>query len=104
MTQDSCAFMRLFAATLFGSFALAFAADALPRAEWGAPQVSVSQSGTTWIIAGQKNSATLDARTLALTVRAGNVMWAMLASGPRDLEIKLAATGEKFFVRLADAG
>ena len=79
------------------------AADALPRAEWGAPVVTVSQSGATWTLAGTRNSAMLDAQTLGLTVQAGNVTWAMVGSGAHDLEIKDGTTGEKFFVRLADA-
>jgi hypothetical protein len=73
-----------------------------PRAEWGAPLVDVSQSGTTWTIAGRKNTVTLNATDLAMTIKVGAATWSMVASGAQDIE--LGAGAEKFTARLADAG
>src|SRR6185436_3555442 len=73
----------------------------LPRAEWGAPAISVLHSGGVWTIAGSKRTAVLDEKTLALTVRTGSNVWAMAAPGPKDMLVKAGA--EEFPVGLADA-
>jgi hypothetical protein len=77
-------------------------ADPLPRAEWGAPEVKVSHEGGKWIIAGRKQTVTLDSASLALSIKAGPVTWAMAASEPDDLLVK--SRGEEFNLALKDAG
>ncbi len=89
---------------LIGAFsALAAFAQPLPRADWGAPAVTVTPTGSTWTIAGRKNTVTLDAKTLALRVQAGSVVWTMVPSVAGDLRLKPNDGGE-FSARLADAG
>lgn len=77
-------------------------ADELPRAEWGAPQVDVTQANGTWIIAGQKQKVVLNGSDLAMSVDAGPVNWKMSPSEPGDVVAK--RNGEEFDLRLADAG
>src|SRR5687767_3365528 len=87
---------------LLTTFAVTAAAQSpLPRADWGAPLVNVSQSGAVWTIAGQKRTVTLNASDLALTINAGPATWAMMPSGALDMRVH--AGGEEFHVRLADA-
>ncbi|MBU6409830.1 MAG: hypothetical protein KGR98_05525, partial [Verrucomicrobia bacterium] len=74
---------------------------ALSRADWGAPQVAVSESGGTWTIAGQKQVVRLDARTLALDIHAQGVDWRLFPSGTNDMIVKFH--GRKFHMALADA-
>jgi hypothetical protein len=74
----------------------------LPREEWGAPLVTVSHEGGNWIIAGKKNTVTLNESDLAMVVQAGPVRWAMVASQDSDMIVK--SKGEEFPLRLADAG
>src|SRR5882724_2508674 len=76
-------------------------AQPLPRAEWGAPLVTVSQRGGPWTVAGQKNTLTLNGADLALRMQAGPVAWQMMPSAPGDLRVKVGA--EEFSLRLADA-
>jgi hypothetical protein len=76
-------------------------ATSLSRADWGAPQVNVAQANGTWTIAGQKNTATLRASDLALSIKAGPATWTLMPSGPQDMRVK--AGGAEFTVRLADA-
>ncbi len=76
-------------------------APAISREDRGMPAVAVTQSGSTWIIAGRHQTVTLDAKTLALHVQAGPTAWDMVPSAPMDMQIK--AGGREFFVRLADA-
>jgi hypothetical protein len=77
---------------------------ALPRAEWGAPLVNVTQSGSTWTIAGRKQTVTLNAADLALTIKAGAVTWSLVPSAAGDLRVKIAGTKpEELSLRLADA-
>ena len=82
------------------SFTASFA-QPLPRADWGAPEVTVTHTGPTWTIAGKKITVTLDATTLALRVQAGGATWAMVPSAAGDLRIQ--AAGAEFSTRLADA-
>ncbi len=74
----------------------------LPRAEWGAPLVSVSEKDGRWTVAGQKHTVTLDAASLALGVQTGPARWDMGSSAPGDLLVK--SGGAEFPLRLADAG
>ncbi len=77
-------------------------AQPLPRADWGAPLVNVSQSAGVWTVAGRKQTVTLVAADLALTVKAGGVTWSMVPS--HDGDLKLKAGGDEFATRLASAG
>lgn len=74
----------------------------LPREQWGAPLVEVTQKGDQWIIQGRKNKAVLNASTLALKVDAGPVQWSMVPSMDDDMLLK--SRGGEFYVRLTDAG
>jgi hypothetical protein len=76
-------------------------AQSLPRTEWGAPNVNVSSANAIWTVAGQKQSFTLDRATLGLSVKAGPVTWAMVASKAGDLVVR--AGSEAVSLRLADA-
>lgn len=73
-----------------------------PRAEWGAPLVDVTQSGAIWTIAGRKNTITLNASDLSVSIKAGPASWNLVASGAQDIELRVGT--EKFTTRLADAG
>ena len=77
-------------------------AQAPPRAERGAPLVTVSETGGVWTIAGRRQVVTLRASDLALEVKAGPATWTMPAPDVEDLLLK--ADGEEFAVRLKDAG
>jgi Family of unknown function (DUF5696) len=91
------------------SWALAFAFPVsaqltnppLPRAEWGAPLVDVSQVGNQWIIAGRKQVVTLNEKNLALDIQAGPVKWDMVPSATNDMLVRWH--GKLFPVRLTDA-
>lgn len=74
----------------------------LPRAEWGAPLVTVSHADSQWVIAGKKQTVTINEKTLALEVNAQSVIWKMPAPTTNDMVVKLS--GEEFPLRLADAG
>ena len=76
-------------------------AQQLSREQWGAPAVNVSQAGGKWTIAGKRNTVTLDESDLALKVQAGNALWQMVPSSPKDMLVR--ANGEDTYVRLADA-
>ncbi|HMC64513.1 MAG TPA: hypothetical protein VKI65_06215 [Gemmataceae bacterium] len=45
----------------------------LPREQWGAPPVSVSQAGGNWVVSGKKNRVTINASDLTMKVDAGPV-------------------------------
>jgi len=78
-------------------------AGPLPRAEWGAPLVDVTQTDGNWVIAGRKQTVTLDASSLAISVEAaGPVTWKLAPSERGDLVVK--SKREEFNLRLADAG
>src|SRR6266581_4624253 len=90
----------LFGPGIFGWTCLADESS-LPRSEWGAPAVAVSHSGDIWTIAGEKHSASLNEKNLALTIQTRSNKWAMVPSGPTDMLVKVGA--EEFPLRLADA-
>ncbi len=72
---------------------------------WALPagaQITVNHAGGVWTIRGQKNTVELNGSDLAVTVRAGAVTWKMVPSGAEDMLV--AAGGDRFRVRLADAG
>jgi hypothetical protein len=77
-------------------------AQTLPRADWGAPQVSISHAAGKWIISGRKNKVFLDEKDLSISVQNGSANWAMVASGPKDMIAK-SGSGREFPLRLADA-
>lgn len=77
------------------------AADTLTRADWGAPDVTVSHTGGAWIIAGKRQTVTLDEKTLGLKVNAQSVIWQMPASGTNDMIARRG--GVEFPLRLSDA-
>lgn len=81
--------------------ALQLLSQPLPRAEWGAPEIAVTQAGNVWTIAGKKQTVTLNAADLALRVRAESASWTMVPSGPQDMLVK--AGGQQFPLRLAAA-
>ncbi|HET8550751.1 MAG TPA: DUF5696 domain-containing protein [Bryobacteraceae bacterium] len=74
----------------------------LPREQWGATNVSVTQRDNEWIIAGRKTKVILKRSDLALRVQAGPATWSMMPSQKDDMLVR--AAGEEFYVRLADAG
>lgn len=74
----------------------------VPRAEWGAPVVEVTQHGNDWIITGQKHQVVLNHKDLSLSVKTGAVTWAMIASADDDMILK--SKGEEFSVGLTEAG
>ncbi|HKE24723.1 MAG TPA: DUF5696 domain-containing protein [Bryobacteraceae bacterium] len=86
------------------ALAVAGCSFAQPRspADTGAPQVTVTHSGSKWTLAGRKNSVELDATSLAVVVHAGPVTWKMMPSSPDDMVV--SSGGGEIHVRLADAG
>ncbi|HMH42581.1 MAG TPA: DUF5696 domain-containing protein, partial [Pyrinomonadaceae bacterium] len=76
-------------------------AQQVPRADWGAPAVTVTHQGGQWIIAGKKNKLWLNESDLALRVEAGVTEWKMAPSSTRDMLVR--GKGEEFYLRLADA-
>jgi len=68
--------------------------------EWGAPPVAVSRSGV-WTVSGRRHQVTLDARTLAITVRTAAASWAMPPSSTPEMLV--VRDGDEFGVRLTDA-
>jgi hypothetical protein len=76
-------------------------AQQLPREEWGAVPISVSHSGTNWVIAGKTNRVTLNETSLALTIQSGPVHWKMMPSQPGDMLVRSKDT--PLSLRLADA-
>jgi hypothetical protein len=74
----------------------------LPREQWGAAPVTVSQSGDNWLIKGKTSTVTLNQRDLSMRVQAGAVTWTFAASSGDDMLIR--SRGEESYVRLADAG
>lgn len=72
-----------------------------PRTDWGAPPVSVSQSGGEWTIAGRHQTVRLDSRTLTLRIEAGAVHWDMRPAQPGGL--RLGVSGRELPENLAQA-
>jgi hypothetical protein len=83
-------------------FSLSAPAQQLPREQWGAPAVTVSEAAGKWTIAGKRNKLTLSPSDLALKVDAGPLTWAMAPSSKDDMLVK--SKGRELHVRLADAG
>ena len=83
------------------SLSSAGSAQQVPRADWGAPAVTVIHEGGQWIIAGKKNKVWLNESDLALRVIAGATEWKMAPSSTGDMLVK--GSGEEFYLRLADA-
>ena len=87
----------------FGCLTLSAAAQStLAREQWGAPPVSVTRKPGSWIIAGRKNSVTVNEKDLSLQVAAGAVTWAMAPSAAGDLRVRTGG-GPEFALRLAEA-
>jgi hypothetical protein len=82
-------------------FSFALHAQHLPRDQWGAIPVTVSHTGSNWIIKGKLNSVTLNESNLALTVNAGTAQWNMLPSALGDMLVRSA--NQDLSLRIADA-
>jgi hypothetical protein len=67
-----------------------------------AQDATVSHAGGLWTIHGRKNTVELNERDLAVSIHAGPVTWRMVPSSGQDM--LLGAAGDRFWVRLADAG
>ena len=97
--------MKSFIALVLVVHALALGATTttkpLAREQWGAPLVEVRRDAGKWIIAGKRQTVSLDATNLATQIRAGESTWKLVPSGPNDLLVKSA--GKEFPLRLADA-
>ena len=68
--------------TFFVTFALSALCVSIPGYlcgqnpdDTGSYPVSVTHSGNTWTIAGQKNTVTLNETTLAVSIKAGSATW-----------------------------
>ncbi len=61
----------------------------------------VTHENCLWRIAGKRRTVTLDEGTLALTVRAGEAVWAMSPTAADDLVVEVA--GQRHTLSLADA-
>ena len=95
-------FPRLFIlCLLIGSVPVA-QAQQRPRAQWGAPAVTVSKTSDKWVVAGKRTKLTLNESNLALAIEAGGTPWQMAPSAPTDMLVR--AKGEEFQLGLADAG
>ena len=92
----------LFFLTVSFSLSAQPAGAPLTRADWGATPVVVVHTADKWMIAGFKQTVTLDASNLALEVSAQSVDWKMFPSGTNDMIVKFH--GREFPLRLADAG
>src|SRR5215469_10909669 len=88
------------ALTISMSASLVDASGLLSRADWGAPAVTVSHNAATWTISGLKHTATLDGKTLTLTIHTRSNTWAMAPSGPKDMLVKAGA--DEFPLRMTD--
>lgn len=77
-------------------------AQPLSRAEWGAPEVEVTQKDGKWIIQGQKQKIVLNATDLSMQVKTPTVKWDFVASQCKDMLAK--SNGEEFYLSLASAG
>lgn len=76
-------------------------AQQLPRAQWGAPDIKVSQSNAKWTIAGKRNTVTVNESDLAIRVQARDAVWQMLPSSTKDMLVR--TSGADAYLRLADA-
>src|SRR5207247_3328335 len=73
----------------------------LSREQWGGMPVTVSHQNGKWIIAGKKNTVTINESDLAMKVQAGAAVWQMVPSSANDLLIRSRGTDSS--LRLADA-
>ena len=64
--------------------------------------MALSSNDTVWTIAGRRTRVIFDAADFSLRIEAGATTWSMVASGPRDLELR--AGTEIFAASLARAG
>jgi len=74
---------------------------ALDVTEWGAQIAVVTHDGNQWTIEGVKQKVILDAATLAIRIEARDATWEMVASGSKDMLVRL--NGQDIWLRLADA-
>jgi hypothetical protein len=79
----SCIGRSIALLTLFTSFA-----SAAPREEWGAVPVTVTRDGANWILAGKKNTVTLDASDYTIRVATAQSHWKTLPPTKDDLVVK----------------
>lgn len=79
----------------------AFTAQRVPREEWGAPAVTVTQKGDDWVVAGRKTTLTLTRSNLILRISSGTSTWSMVPSSATDMLVRTG--GEDASLRLADA-
>src|SRR6476661_5595770 len=70
--------------------------------ETGFHPVSVTHSGNFWMIAGQKNTVSLNETTLAVAVKTGATTWNLVPSSADDVLIGIP--GDDFHLKLASAG
>ena len=79
----------LLCAALF-MFALPLSLRALdqPPEERGVPPVTVTQSGTNWIIAGKKTTVTLNGADLSMKVNSGATEWNLSPSAKDDITVQ----------------
>lgn len=89
-------------AVMLCSYSPATLSQQLPREQWGAPAVNVSQANGKWTIAGKKITVTLDENDLAMKVQTSAAVWQMVPSSANDLLIR--SNGVDSNQRLADAG
>src|SRR5260370_38691926 len=73
----------------------------LAREQWGAPAVNVSHSDGKWIIAGRRQSVSLNETNFTIEIHAGPATWSMVPSTMNDMIVR--ANDPDFPVRLADA-
>ncbi len=92
----------LLCAAALSPFFSSLLAQPLPRKDWGAPLVEISESAGKWTVAGQKNTFTLTVADLGVQLQGGAASWTLVPSRAEDL--KLRSGGMEFGVRLADAG
>ncbi|MBN1817960.1 MAG: hypothetical protein JW828_11420 [Sedimentisphaerales bacterium] len=60
-------------------------ADDPVQTGWGNPRIAVEQKDNEWILRGQKHTAVLNGKTLALQVRDQGVLWSLEGSQQGDL-------------------
>ena len=73
----------------------------LPREQWGAPAVTVTQKAGQWVVAGRTTTVTLSASNLLLRIQTGRAAWSMVPSSTTDMIVRSA--GQDVPLRLADA-
>ncbi|HEX5553624.1 MAG TPA: DUF5696 domain-containing protein [Chitinophagaceae bacterium] len=76
----------------------------LPRNEWGAALVKVSDSGGLWTLAGENRRVRFDASDLSVDVKAGAADWDRKPSQSDDIIVRKKGKEKKYPLSLADAG